>query len=777
MTYNERRGAGRKGLAKSILKPAGLAVFLGLSGASVVPQAVLAQSYAFRSVQIEGLERIDAASVMAHLGIASGQAISAAELNEGYQRLVAAGLFESVKIVPRGSVLVVKVTEYPSVNRINIEGNRAIKDASLLKLLNTRPRYVYNPAQVERDAQIITEAYQAQGRLAATVTPKIIRRSQNRVDVVFEVAEGANSEVERISFTGNRAFSDARLRRVVSSKQAGLLRWLVQSDTFDPGRLEFDKQLLRDFYASHGYADFQVRAVTSEVPAQEDGFFVSFQVVEGQKFTFGKVTTISEVEGVDAAAFERLNTVRAGTTYNPAVIERTIALMENKAAKMGYGFVRVDPRVTRDERAGKLNIEFAIVRGPRIVVERIDIEGNSTTLDRVVRGQFTTVEGDPFNPRAIRAAAERIRALGFFANVEVDARQGSAPDQVVVDVDVEEKGTGAFEIGATYAFGEGAGFFASLSESNFLGRGQYLKVGVSGGLDNQNYTLSFAEPALFGRDLRLGVDLFYAKGKHSSGLFETTDFGGKLSLEFPASELARFSGYVGFDGMEMSNYTGTSAIITAETARGLQYGATAGFGLTYDTRRNGLINPVNVYLRANAEVGGFGSDNRYFGVSGLANLTTNLFSDDITLSATVEGGAIFGFGGGAGTRITDRYFLGPNQLLGFAPRGVGPRDMAAADQDALGGNFFASARLEARFPIGLPEEYGIQGGLFAHAGSVWGLDNPGGVDDSFGLRASVGAAIHWDTPVGPLRFSYAIPVVKRGTDIEQRFGLTFSTGF
>ncbi|WP_369596654.1 outer membrane protein assembly factor BamA [Maritimibacter sp. HL-12] len=778
MTYDERHVEARKTLlSTSVFKPAAMAVFLGFSAASLaVPGAAQAQSYAFNSVQIEGLDTIQASTVMSYLGFGRGEQVSAGELNDAYQRLVGSGLFDKVEISPRGGTLVVKVTEFPLINRINIEGNKRLKDDELLELLQSRARYVFNPAVAERDAQAIAEAYGDQGRLAAQVTPRIIRRPQNRVDLVFEVVEGKNSDIERITFTGNRAYSDGRLRRVIESKQAGILRFLISNDTFDPDRIEFDKQLLADFYASRGYVDFDAVAVTSEVPAQEDGFFVSYEIREGQKFSFGEITTVSEVDGIDPAAFEDLARIGSGSTYNPAVVERAIARMEKEAQQQGFGFVRVDPRVTRNEREGTLDIAFAIVRGPRIVVERIDIEGNETTLDRVVRSQFTTVEGDPFNPRAIRAAAERIRALGYFANVDVQAREGSAPDSVVVDVDLEEQGTGSFSVGGTYALGDGIGFMLSFSERNFLGRGQYLSLEFAGGLDKRTYSFAFAEPALFGRDLRLGLNASYNETTWASGLFDTRRGVLTPSLEFPLSETGRVRVRASGELTDILNYTGTSAIIAAEEARGLQIGGGAGFTYSFDTRRNGLESPSFFFAQVSGDVGGLGADNQFVKTTALANFTTKALNEDVTLSATVEGGALVSVGG-AGSRVVDRFMMNPDQLLGFASYGQGPRDLTAADDDALGGNYFGAARLEAQFPLGLPEEYNISGGVFGHVGSVWGLDSSPGVDDTFHLRASVGAAIYWDTPIGPLRFSYAYPVRKQAYDIEQRFGVSISTGF
>lgn len=778
MTYNERHVEARKTLlSTSVLKPAAMAVFLGFSAASVAfPGAAQAQSYAFNSVQIEGLDAIQASTVMSYLGFGRGEQVSAGELNDAYQRLVGSGLFDKVEITPRGATLVVKVTEFPLINRINIEGNKRLKDEPLLELLQSRPRYVFNPAVAERDAQAIAEEYGAKGRIAAQVTPRIIRRPQNRVDLVFEVVEGKNSDIERITFTGNRAYSDGRLRRVIESKQAGILRFLISNDTFDPDRIEFDKQLLADFYASRGYVDFDAVAVTSEVPAQEDGFFVSYEIREGQKFSFGEISTVSEVDGVDPAAFEGLARIGSGSTYNPSVVERAIARMEKQAQQQGLGFVRVDPRVTRNERDGTLDIEFAIVRGPRVVVERIDIEGNETTLDRVVRSQFTTVEGDPFNPRAIRAAAERIRALGYFANADVDAREGSSPDQVVIDVDVTEAPTGSLSFGANYNTDTGLGLVANFTERNFLGRGQSLSFALSTAETNQLLSFSFSEPRLLGRDLRFGLNTRFRITDNENALYDTETFRFSPSLTFPVSENGRLQVYYAFDYSDITDDTSGSTFIAADAALdGISYNA-LGYNYSYDTRRTGLNPNAGVLLRFGQEYG-TGNDAAYLKTSVEATAQTLVFNEEVTLRATVEGGLLH-FSEGS-SLITDRYFLGSNVMRGFEPGGIGPRD--ATTDDALGGNKFAVARLEAEFPLGLPEEYGISGGLFLDYGSVWDTGiaaAPGDIlYDEFTARTVLGASIFWDTPIGPLRFNFTEALDAEPNDQTKSFDVTISTSF
>jgi len=392
-----------------------MVVFLAIGVISLIgtPRAE-AQSYRFTSVQISGNQRVDAATILSYAGISRGQTLSAAELNDAYQHIVDSGLFEEVDLQPRGGTLTIKVREYPTINVISIEGNKRLKDADLMKIIRSKSRHVYSPSVAEADAAAITDAYRQAARYAASVTPKIIRRSENRVDLVFEVVEGRVTEIERLGFVGNRAFSDRRLRRVLATKQAGLLRAIIKRDTFIADRIQFDRQVLRDFYLSRGYVDFQILSVTSELARKRNGFFITFKIHEGQKYQFGKITTVSDLDGIDPEEFQKASKIRPGMTYTPTAVDNTITRMERLALKKGLDFIRVEPHVTRNDRDLTLDVEFAVTKGPRVFVERIDIEGNATTLDRVIRRQFRTVEGDPFNPREIRDASERIKALGFF---------------------------------------------------------------------------------------------------------------------------------------------------------------------------------------------------------------------------------------------------------------------------------------------------------------------------------------------------------------------------
>jgi outer membrane protein insertion porin family len=779
--FADAKDGGRPGL-KGFVRPAALAILLCGTVISVpFFTPALAQSYSFSDVAIEGNARVDVATVLSYAGIGRGQTLNAGQLNDAYQRIVNSGLFETVEFLPQGGTLKIVVKELPMLNVVDLQGNKRLKDEALLGLLQSKSRNVYNPATAEADAAAIAEAYRVEGRLAATVDPKIIRRSDNRVDLVFEINEGKPVEVERLSFVGNRVYSDRRLRQVLETKQAGLLRQIIGRDTFVAERLELDKQLLRDFYLSRGYIDIEVLDATGELAAERDASFVTITVREGQQYRIGSVSTVSTIEGLNEAEFIDVQRLRTGVVYSPALIENNIARMETLALNKGLNFVRVEPVLTRNERDQTLEIEFVLSRGERVFVERIDVEGNTTTLDQVIRRQFRTAEGDPFNPREIRQAAERIRALGYFGNANVEAAPGSDGERVVVNVDVEEQPTGSLNIGASFSVNSGAGLTLGFSENNFLGRGQKVAIDLTTGADTVDSSINFVEPAILGRDLRLKFGAFYRTSDNANAFYDTQSLAISPALEFPISDFGRLELRYRLFSDKLKNVSeNSSQILLDEGAQDSPIGSSIGYAYSYDNKIGGL-NPNNrILLRFSQDFAGLGGDVKFLKTEALAVAETKILNEEVTLRAIFEGGAV-ATAGSYTSRVTDRYF-GNGKIRGFEGNGIGPRDEEADNEDALGGNLFAVARFEADFPLGLPEEYGIKGGAFLDIGSVWGLDNTVGtddniIDDSAKLRSAIGVSVLWDTPLGPLRFNFSKTLRKETYDKEQNFDLTISTKF
>ena len=757
--------------AFAALLPALLAIAL-LAG-----QAAHAQSFNFATIAVEGNRQIDAESVANFARIPRNQTLSASELNAAYQRVAATGFFRSVEFVPAGNRLVIRVEEYPILNIVNFEGNRRVDDDLLRELVVSRPGRVFSPSQAEADATAIAEAYAAQGRLAARVNPRLIERPDGRVDLAFEIVEGAMVEVERITFVGNRSFSDRRLRNALQTSQAGVLSFLFQADNFNEARINADRQLLQDFYLSRGFVDAQVTAGVTELTRERDAAFVTFTIREGQQYRLGATSVVSEIPGIDPAPFQSELRLRRGAIFSPVLLDNTIERMERIGQRAGERFLRVEPRLTRNERDRTIDVEFAIVRGERVFIERIDIQGNATTQDRVIRRQFDVAEGDPLNPREIREAAARIRELGYFADVNVDVEGGSAPDQAIVDVQVEETTTGSLGFGLSYGAREGVGANIQFSETNFLGRGQRIALELITVRRGRAFDFSFTEPALLGRDLAFGLRA--GLSSTTSGRFarfDTRRLQFSPSLTFPVSEYGRVGVRYTIAQDEVFNVAEqASPRIRQDEDIGRAVTSSVGLTYTYDTRLTGPDPDRGFVFRFNHDFAGLGGDRRWARSTALLGYEQRIMGGDVTLRAEAEAGGIWHRSGAS--RITERFELGPDQMRGFRPFGIGPRDTETGD--GLGGNYFAVARLEAEFPLGLPQEYNVAGGVFMDVGTVWGVDQVSGatIDDSRSIRAVAGVSVFWTTPLGPLRFNFSTPLKREDRDRIQRFDLTVSSRF
>lgn len=743
------------------------------SGLPGFQNAAVAQvSTNFSRIDVAGNVRIEADTVRSIAGIPTGRRVSPAQLNQALQALFDSGLFENVELIPQAGRLTIQVVENPTVNVISFEGNGRVKNEVLENAINLRPRLTYSAAAAEEDALRIVEAYRANGRYSAEVRPVVIRRPDNRVDLVFEITEGRVTEVQRISFVGNEKYSDFRLRRAIETGEAGLLHVFVQNDTYNRDRIEYDKQLLREFYLNRGYLDFRVRSVVSELSRERDAFFISFNIAEGAQYRLGGLNVVSVAPGVDGESYKRDIDIRSGQVYDASQVRDVIERISFNLADDGFSFTDVVPRVTRHDRARTVDIDFEIVPAPRIFVERIDIEGNSETLDRVIRRQFALVEGDPLNKRDLKRAEDKIRALNIFQSVRVQIREGSAPDRAIIDVDVEEKPTGSLSFGVGYSSDSGIYGSLSLSDTNFLGRGQAYSAEISIAEGAQVMAFSFTEPALLDRDLLGGISVYYRQVDRSESSFQQTNIGIKPRIAFPVSENSRLEVAYNLSNDEIRDVNAGASILIVPGKQ-----TTSSVSLTYTLdKRNSPVDPSQGYrLKVTQEIAGLGGDTKFSKTSANLKAYTSFLDEDVILSAELEGGVLVSQDDPS--RITDRFFLGGNSMRGFARGGIGPRDVG----DSLGGNSFAIARLEASFPIGLPEEYGIFGGVFYDIGSVWSLDDTAGssgtVDDSMIARSAAGVSLFWSTPIGPLRFNWAWPIQKETYDITEGFRVTLDTRF
>lgn len=752
-----------------------------------------AQTYRFTTVEVEGNTLIDDDTIAGFARIVRNRSMSASDLNAAYQRVSGTGFFRSVDFVPSGNRLVIRVEEYPLIGRVSIEGNRRINDEELSAAIRSRSGGVYSPSQAVADANAIAELYASRGRLAATVEPRLIQRSNGRVDVVFEVAEGRVVEVERISFVGNRTFTERRLRNAIASAQAGRLSALFRADNYSAERVARDRQTLADFYQSRGFIDVEVLAGVSELSLERDGSFVTFTIREGRQYRLGAVSVVSEISGVDAAAYEAAVTARSGVLFTPTVLETMIQQIERVGYQSGQRFVRAEPRLQRNERDGTVDVTFALVRGERVFIERIDIQGNVTTQDQVIRRQFQVAEGDPLNPRELREAAARIQATGFFGDVQVQPVRGSGPQQAVVDVQVDETATGSLGFGLSYGAADGLGGNVTYSEANFLGRGQGFNLSFSTVSGGRSLSIGFTEPALLGRDLALSLTagLSSTTANGTSTFFDTEVLQFAPSLSFPVSQYGRMSvrGVISNTDIAVDGgLYGAQVASRINSDVGTYITSSVGMTYAYDTRRNGPNPDQGFVFRFSQDIAGLGGDRQWARSTVLAGYERRVFNGDVTLRAEFEAGAAFHQSGPS--LITERFALSSDQFRGFDRYGVGPVAYGTdGTRNGLGGNFFAVARFEAEFPLGLPEDYNIHGGAYVDVGSVWGIDDPamaacpGGVAgtdcyiDDRSMRAVAGLSLFWGSPLGPLRFNFSTPLQVADHDDTRRFDLSVATRF
>jgi len=729
-------------------------------------------------IVVRGNRRIEVETIIAYTGLEAGREITASDLNEATRRLFATGLFRDVRVVPAGDRLLIEVVENPSINVIAFEGNDALPDEALREVIALRPRLPFTPARAEADAQAIIEVYRRTGRYGAEVEPVVIERDGNRVDLVFEISEGELTGVSSIDFVGNEAFSDRRLRDVIETSESGILSFLIASDVYDPDRLELDRELLRQFYLENGYADFAVLSATAELAPDASGFFITFTVEEGDVYSFGEFDVDVDADGLEREDFLALIPEDlTGETYDATLVEEIANEMTDLAGQEGFAFVQVRPRAERDPEADVVDIVFELAEGNRIFIERIEIVGNTATLDRVIRRELDIVEGDAFDARRIREAQARIRGLGFFESVDIDAEEGSAPDRAVLTVAVEERSTGSLSLGIGFSTSAGPIGSVAVTERNFLGRGQRVQATVTAAGDTQVYDFSFTEPKVLDRDLAVGARAFFIDDDRTDeSSFNQVRAGFSPSATFPLGRdtdlQVRYS--VRFDDIQVDD--DASDVILEDAGQSLT--SLVGYTLTYD-RRNDPIEPTDGYLATfQQDVAGLGGDQRFVKTRASVKGWRSFFGDDVVLSLELEGGAIYSFGGST-TRITERFFIGGDSLRGFAVDGIGPRDLES--DDAVGGNFFAASRLQVSFPIGLPEELGVFGGAFVDAGTLFGLDETAfgdvTVDDDPALRVAVGGLLFVDSPFGPIELSVGIPVVSEDFDEEETFRFAVGTRF
>jgi len=726
-----------------------------------------------RQIVVEGVQRIEPDTVRSYLLIQEGDPFDAGRIDRSLKSLFATGLFDDVSIRAQGPQLIVTVVENPIINRIAFEGNKTINDQLLEAEITLRPRVIYTRVKVQNDVERILTLYRRRGRFGATVEPKVIRLEQNRVDLVFEINEGDETEIERIRFVGNKAFDDGDLRGVIRTKETRWYRFLSSDDTYDPERLTLDRELLRRFYLNEGYADFSVSSAVAELTPDRKDFFVTFTVDEGQRYQFGDIKLDVRLRNLDVEALRKVLLTESGEWYSSKLVDDSVDAVTDAVGALGYAFIDVRPRINRNRETLKIDVTFEVGEGPRVFVERIDISGNVRTLDKVIRREFRLLEGDAFNTAKLRRSRQRVQDLGYFEKVEVKEEPGSSPDKAVVHVDVQEKSTGSLSIGAGFSTTNGPLVDFSVQERNLLGRGQRLRLGATVAAKKSQVDVGFTEPYFLDREVSAGFDLFHT----NTDLQDTSSFdrritGGALRAGYPITEDLSQSWKYTVRHTNITNVqNNASAVIKAEQGKSLL--SEVSHAIIYDQRNSRLTPTDGYFVRLTTDLaGGFG-DSRYVRNKIDAG-TYYKVANEWVLSLT--GGAGYIYELGKPIRISDRFFLGGDDLRGFATAGVGPRDTVT--EDALGGEWMYSGSLQLTFPLGLPSELGITGRAFTDFGSAGQLDAPGFVfADTGSLRGSVGAGISWLSPFGAIGVDLGFPFLKEDFDEEELIRINFGTRF
>ncbi len=729
---------------------------------------------AISGIAIQGNERVEGRTIISYLGMKPGDPFNKTNIDNGLKNLFATGFFADVKLLRSGSTLIVRVVENPVISKIAFEGNDRIEEEDLEKEVELKARSIYSRDKVQNDVKRILSIYRRSGRYNATVEPKVIQQSQNRVDLVYEIDEGPLARVEKITFIGNEQFSSSTLREAVRTEETRWYKFLSDNDKYDPDRLQYDQELLRRFYVNEGYADFQVKSAHAELSPGKDAFFITFVVQEGVQYDFGEVKVTSELKDKQKPDFSGMITTKTGKTYDASKVEETIDAMTKELGNRGYAFVDIQPKLERNRAKKVANLTYVIKPGPRVYVERINITGNVRTLDEVVRREFRLTEGDPYNSSKLQRSEQRINNLGFFEKVTIKNEPGSAPDKTVVNVDVQEKSTGEINLGAGYSTTDGIIGDFGIRESNLMGRGQELKTRFTLASRRKQAELGFTEPYFLNRELSAGFDIYRVR----------QDFLSESSYNSDVTGLTLRTGYTLQEKLQHAiNYTIRQSKITdvrVDASRfirdqeGNNIASSVGHAFTYDDRDNKFNPNKGYYLRFSEEVAGLGGNSKYLKHE-LKGSYYYPVSSKWTLGVLGAGGYVFGLGG-RDVRINDRFFLGGDDLRGFRNAGIGPRDTTSLD--ALGGNAYYTATAEVKFPLGLPEELGITGAAFSDVGSLWGADDSGaGVFDERSPRVSVGAGILWASPFGPIRIDFAKALVKENLDETENVRFSFGTRF
>ena len=731
-------------------------------------------------ISVRGTQRIEPGTVLSYMSVRQGEAYDEQAVDRSLKTLFATGLFADVKFNWNGSTLTVNVVENPIINQVVFEGNDKVSEKDLTKEVQLKPRTVFTRNKVQADVQRIIELYRRNGKFAASVDPQIIQRPQNRVDLIFSIHEGATTGVARINFIGNKAFDDSTLRSQIATEESDWWKILSTNDNYDPDRLTFDREQLRRFYLKRGYADFQVVSAVAELTPDRESFYITFTLDEGQIYHFGKVEIDSSIKELPSDLLRPSVPIESGDTYNAELVDKSIDALTNAAGTKGYAFAQIHPRIRRDRAKHLIDVIFKIDQGPRVYVEKINITGNTRTLDKVIRREFRLAEGDAFNRVLVDRSRTRIKALGFFKDVDIKTSPGSAPDRTVLDVQVTEQSTGQLQLGAGYSSTSSFVGQFSYTQSNLFGRGQFLRASVAMSSISKNYQISFTEPYFMDRPLSAGFDLYkYITNYDQAGYLSDTTAAG-IRFGFPTSEYGSVGLRYTWRIDKISPYG--NAPLAVQLAAGTAQTSSIGYSYGYNTLDDPIKPRTGLAFSMSQDFAGFGGSLKYLRNEASFVTYHPVIWDNLIGSFRLKAGYISGYGG-QHVRLNERFFKGGDSFRGFKLAGIGPRDIRASGQSAIGGDAYLIGSAELRLPDFLPADYGISLSLFSDFGTLGHIDAGvppctavSCIKDNMAFRASAGISIGWKSPFGPVQIDLGLPIVKENYDKSQIIRFSTMTG-
>ena len=741
----------------------------------------LYSQFRFSQITVQGNSNTDVETIKSISGLKRNISLSASDLNSALKNLYSSNLFETVQVIPKGQTIIIKVKENKRIRRLVFEGNKKIEEKELLPLIKSKERQAFSRAQVVKDSRIISDFYRFKSRYSARVEPKIIERDNGFVDLVFEIDEGSILQISQIDFVGNKSFSDRQLRDVIKSKRAGVFSSFFTSDNYSEDSQEADKYLLKKFYNDQGFPDAKVIASLGGFKDGGDSAFLTYSIYEGPYFDFGEVSIRSMVKGISPSIYEKSVVASKGDKFNSSQIKETLDNIKTVSVSNGFPFLIGKVDQVRDFKKREIGLVFKVIEGPKLFVEQIEISGNTHTRDNVIRREFKVEEGDAFDPSMLKRSEEKLQSLGYFESVKVNVRQGSSPQNAIVDIDVKEAPTGSLSLGLGYSTDTDVSAQFSFSESNFRGAGQGIRFSVSGSKDSSSVGLGFKERGFLGRDVLLSMDIDYTNSKPRTTGYTANLLALKPSVGFNISSNTRVNLSYKFENIDVTA-VGSSEVLKQDIGQSTR--SLIDFSLRHD-KRDSIIKPTKGYIiNFGSEIAGLGGDDQFLKSKASGKIYQGVFDNSIIFSTELEGG-ILSMGKGY-SKVVDRFLLGGRSFRGFKYNGIGPRELNNGSYTIpLGGEKYAIARLAASFPLGLPRELGLYGSLFAEAGTLWDLKtdpNISGLSDKVALtdrtiRTSIGFAMNWETPIGPLQFNWSRPQKYLEADDLEYFSLNLATRF